>query len=123
MNFEEFFLKHQSGDLLLVDARDLWFYNQGRIPGAISLPSGESLDDRVEALLPRFSECAGHGHPIVVYCNGFGCHDARTISRAIAAKGYDVRSFGGGWKAWKKCDLPIETTSKVGSDLPPQPAS
>ena len=120
---ENFLILHQSGELLLIDSRDPWFYRQGRIPGAICLATGESMCDRIESLLPEFRKAKTKGHPIVVYCNGFGCHDARTVCRAIAKSGFDVTKFGGGWKAWKKFDLPVESASQEDDDLPPQTAS
>ena len=123
MKFEDFFMRQQTGDLLLIDARHLWFFNQGRIPGAITLASGDMMDDRLATLLPKLKQAAAQNRPIVVYCNGFGCKDARTVSRAIAAKGLDVSVYGGGWKAWKKSGLPVESASQDAGDLTPQPAS
>ena len=123
MKFEDFFMHQQGGNLLLIDARDLWFYNQGRIPGAVPLPSGEMMDTRLAKLLPDLKQAAEENRPIVVYCNGFGCKDARTVSRAISAKGLDVSVYGGGWKAWKKSGLPTESASNEPADLTPQPAS
>lgn len=120
---EDFVLLHQSGGLLLIDARHPWFYSQGRIPGAINLPTDEGMDERIKALRPDFEKATRKGHPIVVYCNGFGCHDARTASKAIAAAGFNVTKFNGGWTAWKNFDLPVESASQEGGDLSPQPAS
>lgn len=118
--FEEFFLKHLRRELLLIDSRDLWFYKQGRIPGAISLPTGKTLNEAVIALNTKLMEATDKNHEIIVYCNGIGCHDARTVSRAIAKHGYHVRTFSGGWKAWKKYGLPVESASQDAVVLPPQ---
>ena len=123
IKFEDFFMRHQQGDLLLIDSRHRWFFNQGRIPGAVNLPTGEKLDDDLTKLMPDLRHALSHKRIIVVYCNGFGCHDARTAARAISKQGIDVHVFGGGWKAWKKCGLPVESASKEEADLSPQPAS
>lgn len=123
IGFEDFFLRQQSGELLLIDARDSWFYRQGRIPGAINIPTGDGMDRKLQALQSSLQDARERGHPIIVYCNGFGCHDARTVLMAISRMGYDCTKFGGGWVAWKKADLPIESASQEDVDLPTQAAS
>jgi 3-mercaptopyruvate sulfurtransferase SseA len=123
LKFEDFFLKHQSDELYLIDARHPWFYQQGHIPGALNLPKGDTMEQSIQAMAPEMRRALEQGKSIVVYCNGFGCHTARTVSRAITKKGFNVQVFSGGWKAWKKSELPIESTSQSGNDLTTQPAS
>lgn len=123
IKFEEFFLLHQGGKLLLIDARDPWFYRQGRIPAAINIAPDGDINAQLEALKPQLKEARSQDHPIVVYCNGFGCHDARTVLKAISKLGFDCTKFGGGWKAWKNVGLPIESSSNQEPNLTPQAAS
>lgn len=117
LGFEQFFLLRECGKTLLLDARDSWFYQQGRIPGAINLPADENLDAAIERMLPKLEQAIDEGRTVVVYCNGFGCKDARTVSRRIACKGLNVAVFGGGWKAWQKLGMATESASQTGSHL------
>ena len=123
ISLADFFMLHQTGELLLIDARHPWFYKQSRIPGAINVNPDADIDTQVRVLEPQLNKARRQNHPIVVYCNGIGCHDARTVLKAIANRGYDCVKFGGGWKAWKKVDLPVKSASQECINLTTQPAS
>lgn len=122
LSFEQLFLLQECGKTYLIDARHPWFFEQGRIPGAINLPADEALDEAISERMPVLKQASHEGRTLVVYCDGFGCKDARTVSRRLAAAGLDVELFGGGWKAWKKMGMATESTSQEHPDLSPPPA-
>lgn len=111
LGFEEFFCLQQSGSLLLLDARPSYFYGIGHIPGAIHFPTGDDLDERIENALPVLKQALEDQKTIVVYCSGYGCRDARTLSRHISRHKLPVSVFGGGWRAWKKAGAPFKSAS------------
>ena len=75
---EDFVLLHQQGDLLLIDSRDPWFYRQSRIPGALSLATGEGMDERIGDMRPKFEEATQKGQPIIVYWSSMETHATST---------------------------------------------
>ncbi len=92
----------------IIDARPAPFFVEGHIPGAINLP----LDDlknppaNVSPSLP-FSQ----NESLVVYCADVSCPAAKSVARILKTRGFrDITIFPGGWYAWKKAGLPIETT-------------
>jgi len=89
---------------LAVDARAAEVYALGHLPGAVSLPLGESTDRTALAdRLPR-------NLPLITYCSGYGCSDSFDLALALLAAGYpDVRVFEGGWPAWQDAGLAIAT--------------
>ena len=107
ISFEEFFALHQSGGILLFDARPAFFYNLGHIPGAINLPRGSGA----EAIRKRDSQC-GHavaeGKTIVTYCTGTTCPDARKLAEQLSALGHPVSIFSAGWHGWTDAEMPSE---------------
>jgi len=119
LSFEKLFELRENGKVHLIDARHPYFYQLGCIPGAISLPADDELDARIAAMKPALEKAVAEGRQIVVYCNGFGCRDARTVSRRLARFGFDVAVFGGGWKAWQKAEMPAESASQSAVDLAP----
>lgn len=113
LSFEDFFMLHESGKDFLIDARQAYFYQLGRIPGATHLPA-KDCDPRIAAMKPALDRAVHHeGKTLVVYCNGFGCGEARTVARHLSRDGYPVSVFSGGWRAWKNAGLPVESASQA----------
>src|SRR5947208_3410968 len=73
---------------VLVDIREDWELEAGRIAGSEHIPMGE-LDDG----LGRF-----HDRSIVLYC----AHGNRSLraAQALSAEGYEIVSLAGGITAW-----------------------
>jgi rhodanese-related sulfurtransferase len=94
-----------SGDpgFVLVDSRGRAGWAQGRIPGAVHLPTAE-IPVRAAALLDP-------GVPVVTYCWGPGCNGATRAALAMARLGYVVREMLGGIEYWTREGFPIETDS------------
>jgi rhodanese-related sulfurtransferase len=92
-----------SGDpgFVLVDSRSTGAWAQGRIPGAVHLPTAE-IPERASTLLDP-------GLPVVTYCWGPGCNGATRAALALARLGYPVREMLGGIEYWTREGFAVET--------------
>lgn len=89
---------------VVIDVREADELAGGRIPGALAIPRGV-LELRIEKAAPD------RAAPIVLTC-GSGARSA-LAARTLAELGYtDVRSLAGGFTAWKRAGLPVETASE-----------
>ena len=102
-----FFPLQQSDKILIFDARPLFFYTLGRIPGAISMPKA-NCDLEIKKREPEIKAAIAAGKTIVVYCTSITCPDARTVAIHLAEFGYSSSTLTGGWDAWKESGLPTE---------------
>ena len=92
------------GDALFVDARSQNDYDNGHIPGAISLPVGQ-FEAGIESFLNRYPL----EQPIVIYCSGRNCEDSHLLAQALSDVGFtNVRIFIDGFPAWEAGGYPIE---------------
>ena len=89
---------------VLIDSRGLPAWDQGRIPGAIHLPTAE-LDARRGELDPQ--------RPVVTYCWGPGCNGGTRSALAFARLGFSVREMIGGFEYWAREGLPVETSAGI----------
>ncbi|CAG1010507.1 Sulfurtransferase [Anaerolineales bacterium] len=71
----------------------------GFIKGAVNLP--------LRSLLQNLDKLPAQDQPIVVYC-AIGHRGAMAMA-SLRLLGYDARSLGGGFNAWVKASLPVET--------------
>jgi rhodanese-related sulfurtransferase len=93
-----------NGNVLFVDARSSDNYEDGHIPGAISLPVGQ-FDEQIESLLNRYSS----DQPIVTYCSGRTCEDSHDLAQFLSDAGFtNVRIFIDGFPGWEAKGYPIE---------------
>lgn len=89
-------------EALFVDARDAAAFAAGHIKGAVSLPVGEFA-----AGLPRFVARVKPDAALVVYCNGYDCHDSRDLGARLLRAGYrTVYVFEGGFPEWRDAGHP-----------------
>ncbi len=93
-----------NGNVLFVDARSSDNYEDGHIPGAISLPVGQ-FDEQIESFLNQ--------HPpdalIVTYCSGRTCEDSHDLAQFLSDAGFtNVRIFIDGFPGWKAEGYPVE---------------
>jgi rhodanese-related sulfurtransferase len=107
ISLEDFFLLHQSGKTLVIDARPAIFHQFGHIPGAISIPA-KNCDPAIARREEEIKSAVADGKTIVTYCSGLLCPDARTAAMHIAGFGYPASIFSGGWDAWKDAGMPVE---------------
>ena len=91
-------------EALFIDARDAVSFASGHIAGALSLPVGA-----VDARLPRFMIEIHSTRTLVVYCNGYDCHDSRELGALLLHAGYRmVYVFEGGYPEWRDAGYPTE---------------
>jgi rhodanese-related sulfurtransferase len=86
---------------VLVDSRGSAAWAQGRIPGAVHLPTAE-IPERARLVLDQ-------GRPVVTYCWGPGCNGATRAALALARLGYVVQEMLGGIEYWTREGFPVET--------------
>jgi rhodanese-related sulfurtransferase len=90
---------------VLVDSRGDAAWAQGRLPGALHVPTA-TIADAAPALLPP-------GTPVVVYCWGPGCNGATKAALAFATLGHPVREMLGGFEYWAREGLAVETDAGI----------
>jgi rhodanese-related sulfurtransferase len=86
---------------VVLDSRSAQAWDQGRIPGAVHLPTA-LVPDRAERLLDR-------SVPVVTYCWGPGCNGATRAALALAELGFQVKEMLGGFEYWVREGFPYET--------------
>jgi rhodanese-related sulfurtransferase len=96
----------------LVDSRGDAAWEQGRIPGAVHLPTAEIPARAATVLDPR--------RPVVTYCWGPGCNGATRAALALARLGYAVREMLGGIEYWTREGFPVEVAGALTAS-PPDP--
>jgi rhodanese-related sulfurtransferase len=87
----------REGDAQLVDVREPYEHDAGRIAGSLHIEL-QSLPEEAAAL--------DRERPILFYCRS-GSRSALAAD-AFAASGYDARNLDGGLEAWVAAGLPIE---------------
>lgn len=99
MQVKELYDRHEA---TFVDARDNKAFATRHISGAMSLPAGD-----LAARLPRFRTQATPAATLVVYCNGYDCHDSRELGTRLLENGYrTVYVFEGGFPEWRDAGYP-----------------
>lgn len=98
------------GDAVFVDARPVYAYEAGHIPGALLLPPQATTDRlrRILASRPANSR-------IIAYCSGEGCRSSYTLAKRLVKESIrsDVYVLAGGWPAWQAGGFPIATGSET----------
>ena len=93
-----------NGNVLFVDARSQDNYEDGHIPGAVSLPVGQ-FDEQIESFLDQNSP----DRRIVTYCSGRTCEDSHNLARLLSDVGFThVSIFIDGFPGWEAQGFPIE---------------
>ncbi len=92
----------EDGSMLLVDVREPHEFAAGHIPNAVNVPLPE-LADRMHSL---------PSGPIVLHCQG-GTRSAIAASLVRASGRDDVADMEGGFVAWERAGLPVETKASA----------
>lgn len=87
----------ESGDVQLVDVRQDFEWEAGRIPGAVHIP--------LDSLPARASEI-DRERPVIFGCRS-GARSAMATD-AFRASGYEAYNLGGGLEAWVEKGLAVE---------------
>ena len=100
----------ETGDpgFVLIDARSLEAWEQGRARGAVHV-----LKSDMAAAIPTYPE----GASFVVYCWGPGCNGATRAGLIISELGYEVKEMIGGFEYWAREGLPVDATVVDSSGL------
>ena len=80
----------------LIDVRETWEFETGRVPGAVNLPMstiGEHLDELPDGAFDVICKVGGRSGRVV---------------EALAARGYDVTNVEGGTDEWVAAGYPVE---------------
>ena len=85
---------------VLVDSRGEAAWAQGRIVGALHLPTAEIATRAVEEIPLDM--------PVVTYCWGPGCNGATRAALEFAKLGYQVKEMIGGFEYWAREGYPVE---------------
>ncbi len=92
-----------TGRALFVDVRSQDMFDEGHIPGAISLPLGD-FETRVEA----FAVDVSTTQPIVTYCSGRLCQDSHTVAQWLMERGFEnVVVYIDGFPGWVENEYPV----------------
>ncbi len=84
-------------DVQLLDVREPFEWEAGRIEGAVHIPLQEVLSGRTEDLDPS--------KPVVVYCRTANRSEVARLM--LEAKGYEAHVMSGGSEAWVEEGLPF----------------
>ncbi|MFF2041072.1 rhodanese-like domain-containing protein [Kitasatospora sp. NPDC058170] len=80
--------------VVVVDSRAGAAWSQGRIPGALHIPTA-----RIAELAPQLVDPSA---TVVTYCWGPGCNGATRAALAFARLGYRVKEMIGGFEYWAR---------------------
>ena len=101
MQVKDFFDRR---DAVFVDARDRDTFTRGHVKTAVSLPLAEA-----ERAIAGLLKTVPVAMPLVIYCNGFDCHDSKTLAELLLKAGYQtVFIFEGGFPEWRDAGYPVE---------------
>lgn len=86
---------------VLVDSRGDAAWAQGRVPGAVHLPTRQIRERAAEVVAP--------GTPVVVYCWSPGCNGGTRAALEFALLGHPVKEMIGGFEYWAREGFAVET--------------
>ena len=97
----------QSGppDFVLIDARSHALFDQGHVPGAVSLPHGKIIGSRIAAYPDDTL--------FVVYCAGPHCNGAARAAIRLARLGRPVKLMAGGITGWLDEGFALERSHEL----------
>jgi rhodanese-related sulfurtransferase len=86
---------------VLIDSRSESSWLQGRISGAIHMPTATIAEHALTSIPLDM--------PVVTYCWGPGCNGSTRAALEFAKLGYQVKEMIGGFEYWAREGLPTET--------------
>ena len=86
-------------EVQLLDVREPFEWNAGRIEGAVHIPLQRVLEGGTEVLDP--------GRPVVIYCRT--ANRSEVAKLMLEARGFDASVMEGGSEAWVAQGLPFTT--------------
>lgn len=107
IGLEDFYPMQQSGDVLIYDVRDPYFYKIDHIPGAVNWPS-KRYNEEIQKRDLEIQSARNSGTRVVLYCSNLGCPEARNVAKKLTHRGYDVCVLSMGIDSWRSAGLPLE---------------
>ena len=98
------YYKDQPGTVF-VDARSIYEFKLGHIPGALSLPA-----DSFDPAFPKVAPLLKNAKLIIVYCSGGSCGTSEEVAQKLIEKGFTgnrVALFAEGLPGGMGANLPI----------------
>jgi rhodanese-related sulfurtransferase len=86
-------------EVQLLDVREPFEWDAGRIEGAVHIPLQQLLSGQTEGLKP--------GKPVVIYCRT--ANRSEVAKLMLEARGFDASIMEGGSEAWVADGLPFTT--------------
>lgn len=100
---------HDADAALIVDSRERSEYEEGHIPGSISLPYDEVITDPV-----RIEQIDSGGRPIVTYCGGGTCEVSLSLAAELIFNGHSrVAVYMGGFPEWERAGYDVKRGGDV----------
>jgi rhodanese-related sulfurtransferase len=97
---------------VFVDAREADEYDEGHIPGALSMPYDEVSSDP-----GRLERLDAGGRPIIVYCGGGACELSRDLAWDLLYAGHSrVTVYEGGFPEWQEAGYPVAKGIEGGAE-------
>jgi len=97
----------ESGDCIFIDARMPDDYAKGHIPNAVPLPL-----ELFNEVWPQVAHRIGRDRILITYCDGKDCNSSEALADKLRELGFtSVRSFVGGWNAWRRAGYSTEKGS------------
>jgi rhodanese-related sulfurtransferase len=103
-------------DFLFVDARRSKDYEEGHIPGALSISAWEpGMGEKINKLL-ALQESQQLPPVVIVYCSrSKDCEDSQMIASQLKAAGFaEIHVYEGGFPEWKEKGMPIALGKEPG---------
>jgi rhodanese-related sulfurtransferase len=99
-------LANAKSDLVIIDARKPGDYEEGHIPGAVSVPAGGEYKVTADDLAKHIPAKAT---PVLFYCNGVECGRSVAAARTAVDAGYkNIYWYRKGWAAYDDSGYPVE---------------
>jgi rhodanese-related sulfurtransferase len=94
----------EEGTWVVLDARSPERYEEGHLPGALSMPVKRAAEVFAELQILLTPD-----QPVAVYCSGKSCDESLQLGRFLKEQGIkDVAVFEGGMEAWQAAKLELE---------------
>ena len=87
-------------DYQILDVREPWEWNQGRIEEAVLVPLNSVMAGEESAVLSK-------DRPVIVVCKTGNRSEVATLM--LRARGYDAVNMEGGMEAWADAGLPFSS--------------
>jgi len=94
---------HDDPEIIFIDARDKWDYEEGHISRAINIQEYK-FDPQLDKLAELSREAK-----YVIYCGGDDCDISKRLAEKLAAIDFkNLFIYSGGFDEWSALNMPVE---------------